>query len=103
MMTELSMPILELLTAREREIVSLVAAGITNKQAARRLGISPRTVEVHRARGMKKLGARNSADLVRIVLTGNCAKVAIDGLSPSELTTHMRDLVPDYIGLRSDP
>ena len=59
-----------LLTPREREVLSLIAAGASNKEAGRRLGISPRTVEVHRARIMEKIGARNAADLVRIVLGG---------------------------------
>jgi FixJ family two-component response regulator len=43
--------------------------GQSIKEAGRELGISPRTVEVHRARVMEKLGARNTADLMRIVLT----------------------------------
>ena len=47
-----------------------IAGGASNKEAGRRLGISPRTVEVHRARIMDKIGARNAADLVRIVLGG---------------------------------
>ena len=59
-----------LLTPREREVLAQVAGGASNKEAGRRLGISPRTVEVHRARIMEKLGARNAADLVRIVLSG---------------------------------
>ena len=57
------------LTPREREVLSQIAAGASNKEAGRRLRISPRTIEVHRARIMDKLGARNAADLVRIVLT----------------------------------
>lgn len=59
----------ELLTAREREVLGLIAAGASNKEAGRQLGISPRTIEVHRARIMEKLGAKNAADLVRIVLS----------------------------------
>lgn len=57
------------LTPREREVLQLVTNGQSNKEAGRDLGISPRTVEVHRARVMEKLGARNTADLMRIVLT----------------------------------
>jgi len=57
------------LTRREQEIALLIADGVTNKEAGRRLGISPRTVEIHRAHIMAKLGARNAADLVRIVLS----------------------------------
>jgi FixJ family two-component response regulator len=59
-----------LLTPREREVLIQVAGGASNKEVGRRLGISPRTVEVHRARIMDKIGARNAADLVRIVLSG---------------------------------
>jgi FixJ family two-component response regulator len=60
----------QLLTPREHEVLAQIAAGASNKEAGRRLGISPRTVEVHRARIMEKIGARNAADLVRIVLSG---------------------------------
>lgn len=57
------------LTGREREVLQLIADGLSNKEIGRVLGISPRTVEVHRARTMEKLGAKNAADLIRIVLT----------------------------------
>jgi two-component system, LuxR family, response regulator FixJ len=65
----LSFPGYEILTARERDVLSQIASGASNKQAGRELGISPRTIEVHRARIMEKLGAKNAADLVRIVLS----------------------------------
>lgn len=55
------------LTPREREVLQLIINGQSNKEAGRELGISPRTIEVHRARVMEKLGARNTADLMRIV------------------------------------
>lgn len=55
------------LTPRETEVLGLVVGGFTSKLAARRLGISHRTVEVHRSNIMLKLGARNAVDLVRIV------------------------------------
>ena len=58
-----------LLTPREREVLDQITSGASNKEAGRRLGISPRTIEVHRARIMDKLHARNAADLVRIVLS----------------------------------
>lgn len=58
----------ESLTRRELEVLKEITDGASNKEAGRTLGISPRTVEVHRARIMEKLGARNAADLVRIVL-----------------------------------
>ena len=57
------------LTPREREVLELITNGQSNKEAGRELGISPRTIEVHRARVMEKLGAKNTADLMRIVLT----------------------------------
>jgi FixJ family two-component response regulator len=60
--------VVELLTARERQVLAQVIAGASNKVAGRRLGISPRTIEVHRAHIMEKLGAKNAADLVRIAL-----------------------------------
>lgn len=47
--------------------------GASNKEAGRALGISPRTIEDHRANIMKKLGARNAADLVRIVMSAQRA------------------------------
>ena len=52
------------LTPREREIARQLVTGGTSKQIARVLGISPRTVEAHRARLMKKLGAANHGELV---------------------------------------
>ena len=57
------------LSAREREIVALVTAGLINKQAAAKLGVSEVTVKVHRHNAMQKLGARSLADLVRIADT----------------------------------
>ena len=59
----------EPLTRREREVLEQFTSGASNKDAGRTLGISPRTIEDHRANIMKKLGARNAADLVRIVMT----------------------------------
>jgi FixJ family two-component response regulator len=58
-----------LLTPREHDVLAQIASGASNKEAGRRLNISPRTIEVHRARIMDKLGAKNAADLVRIVLS----------------------------------
>jgi FixJ family two-component response regulator len=57
------------LTAREREVLDLIIAGKLNKQIADVLGISIKTVEVHRARVMEKMGARSLASLIRQVMT----------------------------------
>ena len=59
---------IESLTEREREVFELVATGLANKAIAANLGISERTVEVHRSQVMKKLEVRTLADLVRIYL-----------------------------------
>jgi DNA-binding CsgD family transcriptional regulator len=56
------------LTKREREVLDLVSEGCSNKEGALRMHISPRTFESHRAEAMRKLGARNTADLVRTAL-----------------------------------
>ncbi len=57
------------LTARERQVMALVAHGLPAKQVARHLGISPRTVEHHQERIRRKLGAPNQAAAVRMVLS----------------------------------
>lgn len=54
------------LTAREREVFALVAEGLMNKVIADRLGVAEKTVKIHRARVMEKMGARSLADLVRM-------------------------------------
>jgi FixJ family two-component response regulator len=56
------------LTGREREVLTLVAEGRHNREIAVALGISPRTVEVYKARMMEKLQVRRVPDLVRLVL-----------------------------------
>jgi FixJ family two-component response regulator len=55
-----------LLTAREREVMALVTAGLMNKQAAAELGLSEITVKIHRGHVMKKMNAQSLADLVRM-------------------------------------
>lgn len=56
------------LTTREREVLHLAAEGLGNVEVGRRLGISPRTAETHRARIMQKLGLKRFADLVRFAI-----------------------------------
>jgi PAS domain S-box-containing protein len=57
------------LTPREREIAALLIDGLTSKLIGRRLGVSPRTVDVYRARLMRKYGAATSAELVNRLLS----------------------------------
>lgn len=59
----------ELLSERERDVLLLVARGHTSAQIGEKLGLSPKTVETYRARGMEKLGLRTRAALVQFVLT----------------------------------
>ena len=59
----------EALTPREQQVISLVTAGMMNKQTAAELGVSEITVKVHRGNVMKKMGARSLADLVRMADT----------------------------------
>lgn len=56
------------LTAREREVFHLIAEGLTTKEIARRLDISTKTAENHRARVLDKLDARNTAEVVRYAI-----------------------------------
>ena len=59
---------LELLSSREREVLDGLLAGLPNKSIAYDLAISPRTVEIHRARVMDKMGARSLSALIRLAL-----------------------------------
>jgi two-component system response regulator FixJ len=61
---------LNLLSPREREVLEGLLAGLPNKSIAYDLGISPRTVEIHRARLMDKMGARSLSELIRLALAG---------------------------------
>jgi FixJ family two-component response regulator len=64
---------LAVLTARERDVLEQAAKGLHAKEIAAQLGISPRTVEVHKTRIMAKLGVRNVAELVRFALASDSA------------------------------
>jgi FixJ family two-component response regulator len=63
----------EPLTRRERDVLTLIVGGASSKEAGRKLGISPRTIEFHRARIIEKVGAKNTADLIRIVMSRRAA------------------------------
>ncbi len=58
---------LSLLTPRQRQVMDLIVAGKANKEIARRLGLSPKTVEYHRASLMKKLLVANLVELINVV------------------------------------
>ena len=60
------------LTPREREVMGRMVAGLPNKLIAHALGMSPRTVEVHRRRVMQKTGAGSLAELVHLALRAGC-------------------------------
>ena len=73
---------LELLTQRERQVLDFVIAGDMNKQIAFKLGLSMRTIEVHRGNVMKKFGAKSLAELVRNV-------VVLETVSGTQDDTHI--------------
>jgi len=60
---------LSALSHREVEIINVIATGASSKEAGQKLGISPRTVDAHRARIMDKLGVKNTAELMRLYFT----------------------------------
>jgi len=63
-------PVRGQLSTREHEVMKLIVEGLHNRHIAEKLGISPRTVEVHKARVMEKLGVQNIVELVRLVDKG---------------------------------
>ena len=67
---------LESLTAREREVLEMLIFGHQNKMIAHRLAISPRTVEIHRARVMEKMKVRSLPELVRTAMQAGIAPQA---------------------------
>ena len=69
------------LSRRERQVLELLSAGCSNKEIARRLEISPRTVEIHRGNMMTKLAAGHAADAVRLWFD---AKLDVSALSGNE-------------------
>jgi len=75
----LGIPRFDSLTDRENEVLKLVIDGETNKSAGEKLGISPRTVELHRGRIIKKFGAKSTMDLIRMVME----KVAGSEIAPA--------------------
>jgi DNA-binding NarL/FixJ family response regulator len=70
---------LQLVTARERQVLSRIAAGQTNKVVARELSLSVKTVEKHRANMMRKLGLHNAAEVTRFAVNYGLIASAADG------------------------
>ncbi|MBB4096483.1 response regulator transcription factor [Sphingomonas kyeonggiensis] len=73
--TEAARSQLASLSMREREVLDGLAAGFPNKTIAYDLGISPRTVEVHRANLMQKLGARSLSEALRVTFTAEMGEI----------------------------
>jgi len=74
---------LEALTPREREVLELMVQGRQNKVMAAELGLSQRTVEIHRAHVMEKMGANSVAQLVRMVMDTREPSARLRAVSPS--------------------
>jgi DNA-binding NarL/FixJ family response regulator len=67
------------LTPREADVLDCMTRGMPNKEIARTLGISPRTVEIHRVRAARTLGVRRSAEVIRIAVLGGRIAPPFDG------------------------
>lgn len=88
---------ISLLSRREHEVLELLSAGCSNKEIARRLDISPRTVEIHRGNMMTKLGAGHAADAVRMWID---AQLDIPSFPPDESAVDPRAGIAGRIGER---
>ena len=67
----------ESLTSREQEILELIWAGFKNKEIGQRLKISVKTVEAHRANMMKKMRVSNTAQLLKMAITGGLIRIRV--------------------------
>ena len=85
------------LTHRERQVLAHVTSGRLNKQIAAELGTVEKTIKVHRARMMRKMGVRTVADLVRLV-TSAVPAIGIPGLASRPTTTVQRPPIKDSDG-----
>ncbi len=82
---------LAMLTARERDVLERLVKGNANKVVALDLGISPRTVEIHRANIMSKLNARSLSDLVRLAMAAAEGPLEPAPPHPPLKTAHLKD------------
>jgi two-component system response regulator FixJ len=85
-----------LLSRRERQVLELLSAGCANKEIARRLAISPRTVEIHRGNMMTKLDAGHAADAVRLWI--DAQQAAAHGAEPVDPDNGVVDGIAGRIG-----
>jgi two-component system response regulator FixJ len=85
---------LEVLTARERQVIEGLANGFPNKTIAYDLGISPRTVEVYRANAMSKLGARSLSETLRIAFAAGMGSGNDYSATPADNEPKPRDRTP---------
>jgi two-component system, LuxR family, response regulator FixJ len=72
------------LTTREREVAELLALGKPNKIIARELGISEKTVQVHRHNTMEKLGVHSAAEITRLLMASNATPAVSHQPTPSQ-------------------
>jgi two-component system, LuxR family, response regulator FixJ len=86
---------ISLLSRREHEVLELLSAGCSNKEIARRLDISPRTVEIHRGNMMTKLGAGHAADAVRLWID---AQLDIPAIPPEDGKFDLQESIAGRIG-----
>jgi DNA-binding NarL/FixJ family response regulator len=73
--TKSSRRVIPRLTSRERQVLNLVANGLTSRQIGEKLGISPRTAETHRVNIGRRLGIRNVAQMVRYAIENDLSPV----------------------------
>ncbi len=90
--TEIADTFSNLLTARQRDVLAGMIDGKSNKEIAQDLGIAARTVEMHRAHLMEKLGVRNLAEVLKLVMQGDTAKRS-KGAIPRPRVARARDRV----------
>ncbi len=90
--------LIEALSRRERQVLEALAAGRSNKLIARDLGISPRTVEIHRSNMMAKLCASHPADAVRLWLDARLEATAPSQHNASDLAIETVDPCEDHQG-----
>jgi len=105
---EIEQEIFPCLTKREKQVLEGVVAGKTNRAIADALGISFRTVEIHRANMLRKIGARNSAEAIRMSFEAKVApKQAVDSSKlsriPPTLGTAPSHLNPEKTGFSHPP